>query len=380
MAQAVPNVVDFVPASQRPVLEIVTAFHCQSEEYADNSDNKGIKACLLNIRHHSLTAKPGMSSSRIMTYSSFSQQRPGAANRPRQAMAASYDRILFFGDVSSTSGQCFAMILQTSADSRHILQHARSNIAVGNVFIILEPNAVTNSLSLGLPVVSTENPLIPLIPRVTDIPPTPVRMPNMNETQFFAMHNTRLDMTSINVVSRNVSCRGTLCDRQSILSPSALGAGCGCLHVGKDAGAVMDIRVKFSVPPSFDESGEIAVPNVRSWRLTKLLVVVPNAPQMSELGCHRPKLALFRNAVSLMNHYVNRHGGWTVVGWHRRGSVVDHSSTENTDQVANMEQRLHISYLYPSNEDITNDENFKALRYDPTMAELDDVQDSSDTD
>ena len=280
MAEEVANIVEFVPMSARPNLTILSVFDCQSIDYPDNREDKGIKACLLNIRHHTASSSSGNSYSRIMTYSSYSQQRGGSATRPRLATPASYDRILFFGDLSSTSGQCFAMILPTSSDSRHILEYARSNVAVGQAFVIVEPHAVSHSLSLGLPLVTTDNPLLPLTARREDVPMVPMRLPNMNETLYFASHGKEVVFSGVSVISRNVSCKGTLCDRQAVVSALSRAKGCGCLHVGKDAGIVLECRIRFAVPMSFDASGSTGVDNVRSWRLTRLFLTVPNAPQL----------------------------------------------------------------------------------------------------
>ena len=67
----------------------------------------------------------------------------------------------------------------------------------------------------------------------------------------------------------------------------------------------------------FDESGFTGVDGVHSWRLTKLFIAPLNAPQVSDVANNRMKVTTFRNAASLMSGFINRNGGWTVVGWHR---------------------------------------------------------------
>jgi len=371
MADEIANFVESVPASARPRLTVVGVFECQSQDYPDNRENKGIRACLLNIRHHSLTSGLPGTLSKITTYSSYSSQRGTGGTRPRQGVTTFYDRILFFADLSSRNGQCFAMILQNSADSRHMFLHARTNVAVGQCFVIVEPHAVSNSLSLGLPLVTTDSPLLPLAFRVQDVPEVPVRLPNMNETLYFAMHGAEIVLSGVTIISRNVSCNGTLCDRQTAVPGDSRAVSCGCLHSPKEQGisVVMECRVKFAVPLAFDESGFTGVDSVRSWRLTKLFIAPLNAPQVSDVANNRMKVTTFRNAASLMSGFINRNGGWTVVGWHRQGTTVDHSSNDQTDQVANLQQKLHICYLYPTNVNIQQDEDFISLRYDPTSEE-----------
>jgi hypothetical protein len=51
-------------------------------------------------------------------------------------------------------------------------------------------------------------------------------------------------------------------------------------------------------------------------------------------------------AVSLQ--LVNGNGGWDVIGWCHRGEVADASANEEAgNEVANINQPIHISYLYP---------------------------------
>ena len=365
MARLIPNIVEFVPEAARPRLGIVSVYQCQGSDYPDNRDDKGIKACLLNIRHHSLTTASGTSSSRIMTYSSYGQQRGGGATRPRQGMVAPYDRILFFADLSSRSGSCFAMILTTSNDSRYILQHGRSSVGVGDVFVVVEPHAVSTSLSLGLPLVTTDFPLLPLTWREDDITPVPMRLPHMNETLYFAMHGHEVNFSGVTIITRNVSCKGTLCDRQGSSLVQGRACNCGCLHVTRENSVVVECRVRFRVPTSFDSTGFAGVDGVRSWRLTKLFITAPNAPDIIDFENNRSTLVRLRAAVSAMSDSVNRNGGWTIVGWHRQGTVTDGSSNDQMDQVANLEQKLHLSFLHPTEGTDVNNEDFQALRYDP---------------
>jgi hypothetical protein len=45
---------------------------------------------------------------------------------------------------------------------------------------------------------------------------------------------------------------------------------------------------------------------------------------------------------------VNSNGGWNIIGWCRRGEVADASANQEAgNKVANMNQPIHISYLYP---------------------------------
>jgi hypothetical protein len=59
---------------------------------------------------------------------------------------------------------------------------------------------------------------------------------------------------------------------------------------------------------------------------------------------------------------VNLNGGWDVIGWCRRGEVADASANQEAggNKVANINQPIHISYLYPCSADaVTQIEEMK---------------------
>ena len=45
---------------------------------------------------------------------------------------------------------------------------------------------------------------------------------------------------------------------------------------------------------------------------------------------------------------MNGNGGWHIIGWCCRGEVADASANQETEnKVTNINQPIHISYLYP---------------------------------
>ena len=60
-----------------------------------------------------------------------------------------------------------------------------------------------------------------------------------------------------------------------------------------------------------------------------------------------------------MVNFVNEHGGWTVVGWYKRGSIKDrsliedssnnHNSNQDDITVASGKLNTHIVELLPTN-------------------------------
>jgi hypothetical protein len=56
-----------------------------------------------------------------------------------------------------------------------------------------------------------------------------------------------------------------------------------------------------------------------------------------------------RQFIAASLQVVNGNGGWDVIGWCCRGEVADASANQEAgNEVANTNQPIHISYLYPS--------------------------------
>jgi hypothetical protein len=50
---------------------------------------------------------------------------------------------------------------------------------------------------------------------------------------------------------------------------------------------------------------------------------------------------------------VNAEGGWTMMGWYRRGEVQDASANQEAgSEIASANQPIHLSYLFPDNRDV----------------------------
>ena len=49
---------------------------------------------------------------------------------------------------------------------------------------------------------------------------------------------------------------------------------------------------------------------------------------------------------------VNNDGGWTIVGWYRKGKIMDASAPTNDagNEIASDSHPIHINYLYLTNE------------------------------
>jgi hypothetical protein len=73
-----------------------------------------------------------------------------------------------------------------------------------------------------------------------------------------------------------------------------------------------------------------------------------------------------RQSVAASLQVVNGNGGWDVIGWCHRGEGADASANQEAgSKVANMNQPIHISYLYPGSAAAIN--QIEQMRFVPSQ-------------
>lgn len=357
--------------------DFLKARECRGSIYLQTSDNKAVKGVLLSIRHFATSSLSTPQGGRVSYYNSSY----GESKRKFQSSGTFYDRICTFGDLEDENGRCFAIVLKSASHSDHFFTYAKKGSSVGDVFVILEAE-VENFLSPEVPILVCREPAIPLRFDVGNIPNIGFQRAEMGNTRYFAAHEVRVRLNNVSVMdSQTVSCNGRLCDRQLPRSQMARGkVACGCLYTQKMPGWVLEGRLMIDTSASFatyaeefnvtgdiavldgplgnHEIGRVFIKNYRSWRISMLCI-----EDFEILDPSRVQQLVLHGCVSDLFSYVNEHGGWTIVGWHRPGSVQDASSGDHIDTVGSETQKLHVALLYPTNSNLPAMMAFKNLKY-----------------
>ena len=87
--------------------------------------------------------------------------------------------------------------------------------------------------------------------------------------------------------------------------------------------------------------------------------------------------AYFRltDCIDVVISYINMHGGFTVIGWYRRGEINDISNDEVQNKVDSSEIGYHIVSMYPTNKTILKNKDLLDQQFDLNAS----VDESSDT-
>ena len=62
--------------------------------------------------------------------------------------------------------------------------------------------------------------------------------------------------------------------------------------------------------------------------------------------------------------YINTNGGFTVIGWYKRGEINDVSNDDSQNEVESSEIGYHIVYIFPTNRAIVNRVGLKTKQFD----------------
>lgn len=318
-------------------------------------ENKTICGVVLSLKHGT--------SSKMKVFERSGFLNPYMVKRQKVAVSASYDRLLICGDVAD-KGNCFALLYQSSDHSRKMLYNISGGIGVGNIIYIGEPKKQDSTLGASLPIVISTWKVIPIVLPPTSkiesvLPKVPFAVPkDSGEHRYFVYHEQVIDLFGFRLVYEDVSCSGRFCDRANVRVTNVY---CGCWQTGTSLNAVVgEYKVTLKIPTgAIDGLGddETTIQDVRSLRTTE--VFFDNLEDFATLEnseIERRTIEM-REKIKAMTNYINAHGGWTVVGWFRKGDVVDASNEEAKVMADSV--TLHISVLIPST---PVDAEFKKMR------------------
>lgn len=248
------------------------------------------------------------------------------------------NRILMCADV--TTNRTFCVLLK----SRDTLYKSCNNcnvssqLTLGDPIVIYEPVFSLRTLGNDIPIITTWNCIVPLR-RNLDFPQKPIIMDTESNKQIhFIQHGCSVQISMLTVIEggENVPCISNTCDRQLTDCKGCTGAP----HVKRNF--VFSCYIDVQDQPDYNSVTHVASFKFRSYRFTQLLLADPvNFALSAKLNIYD---GLLRKSADLLAHYVNSHGGWTVIGWHRRGV------TTSTNGETELNQRTlgHLVRLEPT--------------------------------
>lgn len=262
---------------------------------------------------------------------------------------SNYSRLFLCMDVHNTSGQT-VYIAQGKGIGQNLWSKAANkrdngSIGIGTIVAVPSPKPITKLLANEIPIIeSNSSLLICKHSMLNDI--------NIDEsvteqcTRGFIMNNCEVKVKRAEVVASN--CSGSFCDRQRTSELLKTGKKCGCYVMRGTCSNLAVIHTIEVVP--YHEGTTFSMDEFSSMKFSLLYLqeYFPKSTQRISFDLTENEDNLYESIDNVMNYY-NINGGFTVVGWYKRGEVNDVAQMEeSTEKVSSSIVTKHITSIYPT--------------------------------
>lgn len=254
-----------------------------------------------------------------------------------------YEIILQFADMSDLPN-CFAVIFDYRRQYFALFKHCEKTdyIKLGDAIVFREPQP--HDEKLGKMITVLKNPSIAAAVTYSHLWPIqqPLQAPQDNEQVAFHAANKRITVCNGVLLTSmdHIKCANKTCDMQNIDC-----AGCfGSPEMNKPM--VIECDVEVMDCPLYDNAIHVATFwSFRSLRFSHLFF--NSLEDISSKGedIHDEINQNLRNSMTELVNYINNRNGWTLFGWHRRGSEL----LDNGETRASVKTKGHLVYLMPTN-------------------------------
>ena len=196
------------------------------------------------------------------------------------------------------------------------------NLAVGSFLRVVGPSPIEKYMSGDIPVVVTRNPVL-----ILKSPPVMIctqvnERVDANVSHGFVFVGCQVESMQQDVVS--TSCSGRMCDRQKVNDWNGI-KGCGCYGMSGNATCLV---VQHLIVMQ-NGSREIKMKDFSSIKFNSLFM-----DGDFPFKCKEHMFQMTTAYVELTEciekciEYINTNGGFTVIGWYRRGEINDQTMVE----------------------------------------------------
>ena len=222
-------------------------------------------------------------------------------------------------------------------------------ISIGTFFRIISPHPIENKMRGDIPLLKTDIPLI-VMTRPTLEHSIPVyKELGEHNSMAFVLVGMKVNINRSSPIQ--TTCGGLLCDKQRCDDWNGT-RGCGCYHMSPDISSIVfQHSVFFSVGNDRIYHSNFSSNKFSSFYLSRRL---PGSTPVSTLRVTKDFWDI-EDCIKNVLDLVNRNGGWTVVGWYKRGVITDKSllevplSNAVSTQVAAGQINYHIVQMIPTN-------------------------------
>ena len=258
-----------------------------------------------------------------------------------------YSRLLLCMDPNTVDGQTVYIVqgrgISMNLWSKNANYRDDGTITVGSVLAIISPKPITKLLANEVPILETNFSSL-LMKRKTLHPiPIDTSIPEMT-TKGFILNGTYIRVDAVEALQ--TKCHGHFCDRQRCAELIRADKSCGCYFMrGIHSGIALVHRIQVNCG-----DGEILTMDEFSSMKFSLLYLseyFPNSTKRIDFDASEHLETLYDCIDNVINFY-NSNGGFTIIGWYKRGEINDSSNDDNNQKITSSSVGQHIISIYPS--------------------------------
>ena len=309
----------------------------------------------------------------------------GNRNRNRNTgNQTNYTRLFLVRVYSQNESNRLCYLMEGRTENKRLWKYnceLRDNgvITIGTVFRLLAPRPIENVMVGDIPLLVSKFPA-----RVLKDPSRFVSIginlqTQGNESFAFVANNANITIDGFTPVP--TSCSGLFCDRQRVDDWYGTDRGCGCYSMTHRRSS---IGFQHDVTSTLNSGDTISMSGFSSAKFSKLYLSANFSPNTNV-----DQLEFTSEFFEIMNHleqvvdYIHDNGGFTIIGWYKRGVINDRSLCQNNTsagnnnsssnnesiEVDNGQANFHITQIFPTNRDFTDPttllgETLASLKFD----------------
>ncbi len=273
-----------------------------------------------------------------------------------------HQRIIYLMESRSANNNMF----ERSLDFRD-----NGTITIGTFLRIIAPEAIEAYMNGDIPLVKTSCPLI-VLKRPKSMSTVGVNFDALlNQSLAFCLNNRILHLNKTLVVS--TTCSGLMCDKSCIDEWNNV-KGCGCVGMNPNVSNLGLVHsIWFDTVPQMNMAVNVQVQRRLSQKdfsstkfsLCYLTSRIPATVKKNILSQASDVYWDLESSIEDVVDFVNENGGWTAVGWYKRGSIKDRSLIESSGnsnanngnedggkKVGSGNLNFHVVELLPTNQQL----------------------------
>ena len=271
-----------------------------------------------------------------------------------------YRSIYLFLNVSenhdSDQNSLFYMIMNSTTNT-HLFErntNFRDNgtISIGTLLMIVNPDPVENFMN-GIPILSTKERAVVLNSRTFTQVPLSNNIEG-NESRGFIYNNAEITLEKTSFIE--TKCSGLFCDRQRIDEVKVC-CMCGCFST---KALINCLIAQWIMSFNTSDGKRRVVKDLSSLKAFQMFTKGKMSIHVraSMLSSGSKYYDAITDCMDDIADYVNENGGWTIIGWGKKGLITDATllgvttetkGREETRKVVADEVTTHVVQFYPTN-------------------------------